>query len=901
MATGNISRKTYENRTQVDIPFSSVPIVSPTVTAGRGAVVGPAQVQPSKLVSLSNALGIATQATSTLTNIAELQKQQGLRAGKLAAEAEQNAQDAFNKMEVAGQKAVEAGTLSKSQLPSFQFSYKSVMADKMALDYRNKLIARIPDSVKNLDSSQNNTEFLQGIVDEVRGEFVENIQDPLTLSNFNKASAGYTSEFYNQGIRARDKALQANLVSTAIANNSVALQTLSEEKDIIKLGNGAQKLYTTPTTAGESPLETALNAWDSTSSAINNLLSGDINDPTFPQRLEQAEDLLLVVDSVKLKNGVKATSLDEISDKYFRATATLNSYKERVKANIQKAEDDFSDLNNAFNSLLLNVINTDNPKAISDFEEITKKISGTSFTEERFQNVIKVARAGNKNLIQSAVLELIPANLKNKFYGSMGELDRVIDEAQSSVPMSDTQFEEAIKLVKNAGDNGEKFPLLIPQLYGVPTKDQTQTLWDTWGIGSENSYGTSRDKVNTVVSDMTRNAIKETNRIGQDAGLGTLVQFLQEEGDARTATEIKTELSVNTNLQTALVNASNDFEERYDNAVAIAVAQYRNRNNGKDPTSNEFKILINGVNERLQEPYYKEIQDIGNEFKNSFKFTKFTQEAQNTEDYIQEVTSSLERLPEESLKFSGTNKQTATLNDEKGQPLKKNITQLTASTIFTGIDVGYMKGNRADVFETLGLPSPSYATLQEWENINPFETLIVDYQIVEGTRWDYKNRGNKDNLWNKIETQLKASEDNGIDLDKIEYGKGYDDAKAWAERTNIKTVASQLLFIQRQAQLETNRKAREKKMTPNEWQRNLEFDYRTTDNEKIKAAREKSKNELAASSKRLINDSDTWWIPLAKEQEEEAKKPKKKEIKIPSDTKIKSAYQLIGTSKNKDD
>ena len=868
------------NRTQVDIPFSSVPVVSPTITAGSGAVVGPAQVQPSKLLSLSNALGIATQATSTLTNIAELQKQQGLRAGKLAAEAEQNAQDAFTKMEAAGQKAVEAGTLSKSQLPSFQFSYKSVMADKMALDYRNKLIARIPDTVKNLDSSQNNTEFLQGIVDEVRGEFVENIQDPLTLSNFNTASAGYTSEFYNQGIRARDKALQANLVSTAIANNSVALQTLTEERDIVKLGNGATQLYTTPTIAGESPLETALNAWDSTSSAINNLLSGNINDPTFPQRLEQAEDLLLVVNSVRLKNGVKVTSLDEISDKYFRATATLNSYKERVKANIQEAEDNFPAQWNAFNEALFNVINTDDKGAIDFLTDITKQISGTSFNEEQLQNVIDVARAGKKNEIEIAVNELIPANLKNQFYRNIDQLDQVIDKAQSSIPMSDIQFQEAFTLWKNDGNNGEKPPVIETQGYGVPTKDQTQALWSAYKVGSQNSYGTSRDKVNRDVANITRNAIEQSNRIGQDAGLVELAQFLKEEDITKTTEQIKAELTANTNLQTALVNASNDFKERYDDAVAIDVALYRNKNQGNYPTGNEFQMLINGVNERLQEPYYKEIQDIGNEFKNSYKFTKSAQEKRNVEDYIQEVTSSLEELPKESLRFSGTNKQTASLKDEKGHSLTKNITQLTASTIFTGIDVGYMKGNRAAVFEVLGLPSPSYATLQEWENINPFETLVVDYQIVEGTRWDYKNIDKKDNLWNRIQTQLKAAEDNGIDLDKIEFDKGYDDAKAWAERTGIKTVASQELFILRQAQLETNRKAREKKMTPNEWQRNLEVAY----SKASEAARKKSRDELAASSKRLINDSDTWWIPLAKEQEEEAKKPKKKVSKSKNTT-----------------
>ena len=154
------------NRTQVDIPFSSVPIVSPTVTAGRGAVVGPVQVQPSKLVSLSNALGVATDIIPTVTAIKGLEKQQGLRAGELAAKAEIDAKDAFSKMEQAGRKAVEAGTLKESQLPSFQFAFKDGIAKRAAGDYNNLLVSQLKRVNENLENGRNGAEYAQELTTE---------------------------------------------------------------------------------------------------------------------------------------------------------------------------------------------------------------------------------------------------------------------------------------------------------------------------------------------------------------------------------------------------------------------------------------------------------------------------------------------------------------------------------------------------------------------------------------------------------------------------------------------------------------------------------------------------------------------------------------------------------------
>ena len=315
------TRKTYENRTQVDIPFSSVPIVSPTVTAGRGAVVGPAQVQPSKLVSLSNALGVATDIIPTVTAIKGLEKQQGLRSGELAAKAEIDAKDAFSKMEQAGRKAVEAGTLKESQLPSFQFAFKDGIAKRAAGDYNSLLVSQLKRVNENLENGRNGAEYAQELTTEAYEQFAERFNnDPIMLQSFNTAIQGYNRNFSEQVIRARDRALKDNHIKNVTSSNINEIEAIinTEELPDELIGD----MFSVPAT-GLTEAESTKVAMGSVASAYYNLTDGE---PT-EQKYNKAKRLLDEIARAKTKSGIPILNLEDEGKTYHSLRAQLNRYK----------------------------------------------------------------------------------------------------------------------------------------------------------------------------------------------------------------------------------------------------------------------------------------------------------------------------------------------------------------------------------------------------------------------------------------------------------------------------------------------------------------------------------------------------------------------------------------------
>ena len=309
------------NRTQVDIPFSSVPVVSPTITAGSGAVVGPAQVQPSKLLSLSNALGVATGTVSTLAGIQQLSKESAINVGKQAAQLAKNVEESAKAMEAAERKAVKENLITESQTVYWQHSYKKTLAERYAAEqYQTALMSRVNEATKNLEDGTNGEAYAKAMRDEVYSSVVENFgNDPLMLQAFNESIGGYDRAFFSQTITQRDAALRANKQSEDTAAKVAqfkGLDPFSESYDFEFnniLGKGEE---------GDPTNVTIIKNFEALQGTINSLMSG----PPSNKRAMQIESLLDSLDTSYV-NNTPVVTVAEITGKLSALRSKFRTYQ----------------------------------------------------------------------------------------------------------------------------------------------------------------------------------------------------------------------------------------------------------------------------------------------------------------------------------------------------------------------------------------------------------------------------------------------------------------------------------------------------------------------------------------------------------------------------------------------
>tara|TARA_R100000458_G_C8278485_1_gene254735 strand:- start:9468 stop:12101 length:2634 start_codon:yes stop_codon:yes gene_type:complete len=494
------------NRTQVDIPFSSVPIVSPTVTAGRGAVVGPAQVQPSKLVSLSNALGVATDIIPTVTAIKGLEKQQGLRAGELAAKAEIDAKDAFSKMEQAGRKAVEAGTLKESQLPSFQFAFKDGIAKRAAGDYNSLLVSQLKRVNENLENGRNGAEYAQELTTEAYEQFAERFNnDPIMLQSFNTAIQGYNRNFSEQVIRARDRALKDNHIK------NVTSSTINEIETIIKTEDLPNELIGDIFSVGIEGLteaESTRVGMNSVNSAFYNLTEGK---PT-ERKFEQARELLDNVASSRTQSGIPIQNLEKEGELYHVLRARLNRYKELVEKTGEKESKKIGqEYAYKFQVFVGNWLRS---RSAEDADKIrtslTTMFGSDVITDEKFEEVIEGLRKQNADAV---IIDLIEnsIDITEAESETLLELNRGLDgfinqNLQLPFTTDEKTLENVYDLANNMGRNGLGYDVsAIEQQTGV-LLDQTQASAAKFSYdeGRKTIIGTTVGKDSKTISQIGR-------------------------------------------------------------------------------------------------------------------------------------------------------------------------------------------------------------------------------------------------------------------------------------------------------------------------------------------------------------------------------------------------------------
>jgi hypothetical protein len=498
------TRKTYENRTQVNVPFSSVPVISPTITAGKGVTVGPAQVQPSKLLNLANALGTVSRATTTIAGIAELEKKQGLRAGELAAKVEEDANDAFLKMEQAGRKAVEAGTLKESQLPSFQFAFKDGIAKRAAGDYNNALVSKLKRVHENLENGRNGQEYAEELTGETYQEFAERFNnDPILLQSFNTAIQGYNRNFSEQVIRSRDKALKENHIKNINSSNATDMVGIINDENI---PNDEVRNYFSTKEGGLTEAESVRSAITGVNSAFYRITEGK---PT-EQKFDRAKELLDNVRESKTPSGVPITNLEEEGAVYYTLRAKLNNYKNLVettgKLESKKIGSEYA------NSFLLHVGNFITSGSDEDKDSIKSSLitMGLPVTDEVLNELIDGLEKGYADrvilkLINNA--EDLTEAEREVLKEENGRFDSLINQRLELPWTSDPDIEEiGFAAAESLGAKNLPYDAVkIQSVTGVRfTIKQTKTAQERHSVGRRSIIGTTLQDPKTESGIKTR-------------------------------------------------------------------------------------------------------------------------------------------------------------------------------------------------------------------------------------------------------------------------------------------------------------------------------------------------------------------------------------------------------------
>lgn len=786
MATGNISRKTYENRTQVDIPFSSVPIVSPTVTAGRGAVVGPAQVQPSKLVSLSNALGVATDIIPTVTAIKGLEKQQGLRAGELAAKAEIDAKDAFSKMEQAGRKAVEAGTLKESQLPSFQFAFKDGIAKRAAGDYNSLLVSQLKRVNENLENGRNGAEYAQELTTEAYEQFAERFNDdPIMLQSFNTAIQGYNRNFSEQVIRARDKALKDNHIKNVTSSNINEIEAIinTEELPDELIGD----MFSVPAT-GLTEAESTKVAMGSVASAYYNLTDGE---PT-EQKYNKAKRLLDEVARAKTKSGIPILNLEDEGSTYHSLRAQLNRYKNLTETTAAyKSKKLEKQISNKLHVHIGNYVadkNNAGLHSVKIIEELKSIFGEDAITDEEFEQYIVNLNRGTADSI---------------YLDWVNRSDILSEEEKETLLVMNTRIDDLALQKRRVNANAEQVEAIIqegiqlisqgqtPNLvslgnqFGVQLDpDQAQQATDRFAIEQRKYIGT------TIANDSdTINLVSDFQSSVKESSIRTVVNSEISRGSDQTAAEIQNAFR---SRSTAMLEIDLDFKRAVDESIKSKVQTFYQENE-RDPNIEELDDIRLQAIEANKENFENQYKILESEV--SLDLTKVgaitTNFIKRKNDNILEITQDLP--PAEFFDVGDNkNKKENISNTNRDYLLRiTNNVPVRFGGQFKNVDL--TEKQIKDIRREIGYESPADIPKQtkagdvDWRTTFLFSTAAWK---GENSIWNYDNEGSVLRL---AEAEFEKLEGSAPKKDETPH------AYFWANTFGIRTPTRfrEMLFAQR--------------------------------------------------------------------------------------------------------
>ena len=774
------------NRTQVDIPFSSVPIVSPTVTAGRGAVVGPAQVQPSKLVSLSNALGVATDIIPTVTAIKGLEKQQGLRAGELAAKAEIDAKDAFSKMEQAGRKAVEAGTLKESQLPSFQFAFKDGIAKRAAGDYNNLLVSQLKRVNENLENGRNGAEYAQELTTEAYEQFAERFNnDPIMLQSFNTAIQGYNRNFSEQVIRARDRALKDNHIKNVTSSNINEIEAIinTEELPDELIGD----IFSVPAT-GLTEAESTKVAMGSVAASYYNLTDGE---PT-EQKYNKAKRLLDEVARAKTKSGIPILNLEDEGSTYHSLRAQLNRYKNLTETTAAyKSKKLEKQISNKLHVHIGNYVadkNNAGLHSVKIIEELKSIFGEDAITDEEFEQYIVNLNRGTADSI---------------YLDWVNRSDILSEEEKETLLVMNTRIDDLALQKRRVNANAEQVEAIIqegiqlisqgqtPNLvslgnqFGVQVDpDQAQQATDRFAIERRKYIGTTiandSDTIN-LVSDF-QSSVKQTS-------ISNIVNSERSRGSDQTAADIQNAFR---SRSTAMLEIDLDFKRAVDELIKSKVQTFY-QDNERDPNIEELDDIRLQAIEANKENFENQYKILESEV--SLDLTKVgaitTNFIKRKNDNILEITQDLP--PAEFFDVEDNkNKKENISNTNRDYLLRiTNNVPVRFGGQFKNVDL--TEEQIKDIRREIGYESPADIPKQtkagdvDWRTTFLFSTAAWK---GENSIWNYDNEGSVLRL---AEAEFEKLEGSAPQKDETPH------AYFWANTFGIRTPTRfrEMLFAQR--------------------------------------------------------------------------------------------------------
>ena len=774
------------NRTQVDIPFSSVPIVSPTVTAGRGAVVGPAQVQPSKLVSLSNALGVATDIIPTVTAIKGLEKQQGLRAGELAAKAEIDAKDAFSKMEQAGRKAVEAGTLKESQLPSFQFAFKDGIAKRAAGDYNSLLVSQLKRVNENLENGRNGAEYAQELTTEAYEQFAERFNnDPIMLQSFNTAIQGYNRNFSEQVIRARDRALKDNHIKNVTSSNINEIEAIinTEELPDELIGD----IFSVPAT-GLTEAESTKVAMGSVAASYYNLTDGE---PT-EQKYNKAKRLLDEVARAKTKSGIPILNLEDEGSTYHSLRAQLNRYKNLTETTAAyKSKKLEKQISNKLHVHIGNYVadkNNAGLHSVKIIEELKSIFGEDAITDEEFEQYIVNLNRGTADSI---------------YLDWVNRSDILSEEEKETLLVMNTRIDDLALQKRRVNANTEQVESIIqegiqlisqgqtPNLvslgnqFGVQVDpDQAQQATDRFAIERRKYIGTTiandSDTIN-LVSDF-QSSVKQTS-------ISNIVNSERSRGSDQTAADIQNAFR---SRSTAMLEIDLDFKRAVDELIKSKVQTFY-QDNERDPNIEELDDIRLQAIEANKENFENQYKILESEV--SLDLTKVgaitTNFIKRKNDNILEITQDLP--PAEFFDVEDNkNKKENISNTNRDYLLRiTNNVPVRFGGQFKNVDL--TEEQIKDIRREIGYESPADIPKQtkagdvDWRTTFLFSTAAWK---GENSIWNYDNEGSVLRL---AEAEFEKLEGSAPQKDETPH------AYFWANTFGIRTPTRfrEMLFAQR--------------------------------------------------------------------------------------------------------
>ena len=774
------TRKTYENRAQVPLPYGQAPVVQAAISqgSGRGGTVVTKAAPKNSFLSFAETMDSSINISNSLLGVKAVQTERGQKLGKLAADAEEQA--SLNSLVEIQDKLIKEGKLNESQSVAFRMGFTQTMGSRIGDEYGNKLRSRIQDAITNdLSDGSDPEAYIKRITDEVYQEYASQFENnSLGLAAFNKVVRSKNNEFYASTISARNNNIVALQNKEAINHASASLISATQET-MGEAVNTFSNLHPDELKNEELQIKTLENT-------IRSLMGGE---PSF-EKNERIKDLLRLWEITKGAKG--SNSLSVISpDKYF----TLSSAQSRYEANLkQKTEIDSRDADINLTALpeMIQMALTDDSQ-ISELEDFIKDLGGQDSLNENqkadIENLLNAYRQRDPN-IEAFIKKVLPNNkvYEKAYRKALGNdlFDQSIEELQQDL---DSGIREDIaKIVFKNGQQGNRMGLqIILSDYGydinqLTNKDRVFFVGEH-KRGKRDSLGTTLDKENNESSLNLAREIKALRGRGLTSALGLLEQLDEYKGKDD---EIKKHMvsEITREFAAEAVILENEFRKSLDDNIRAGVNGYF-RKTGKLPEGDELLTIQNNAFNAIEE-------------ESKLKFKALTDSIIKRVPVISGTNIDSETLLENSVTYLEQFEPIQTFN--KG---KKNPSQLSRRDQLIGLSFNMFKTKKGAEKEgdrrSIGYMSPNHIPENELQNIDPFTVPLFDNSIVKGSSWDYDNED--PNVYNILRETQKEFEDLENENSDVSKSITHPQAEWFYKNLGIKNLDEYLDFLSAQQAL----------------------------------------------------------------------------------------------------